>query len=285
MHFTLEGFDLPAAMACLIVVFGAAVGLGVLIHNIEVRKGHLDGRDRHGVGVGIGAALGFLGSTAGFLLGVLMLASVDHYNETKRTVDDEAFAYSAAFDSAAGLAPDDQAKIQRDLACLMRSVATNSWAATEAQSLAGSPNTHAWRARALSDAKSVDPKSTVQQSSLEKVLSETVDASTAGQKRLVAAASDLPVALWVLVYVSIFVLTFGLTTLLYPYPVLAVANLMGILILTAAMVWALSVFAEPFSQGDVVFISPRTLNAVIVRLEGTYPGSAWEPCEQLAPLR
>jgi len=151
---------------------------------------------------------------------------VDHYNETKRTVDHEAFAYSAAFDSAAGLAPDDQATIQRDLACLMRSVATNSWAATENQDLAGSENTHAWRARALSHVKGVEPKSTVQQKSLENLLSELVDASKAGQERLVAAASDLPVALWVLVYVSVFVLTFGLTALLYPYPVLAVANLM-----------------------------------------------------------
>jgi hypothetical protein len=51
------------------------------------------------------------------------------------------------------------------------------------------------------------------------------------------------------------------------------------------MVWALSVFAEPFSQGDGVFISPRTLNAVIVRVQGTYPGAAWAPCEQLTPVR
>ena len=51
------------------------------------------------------------------------------------------------------------------------------------------------------------------------------------------------------------------------------------------MVWELSMFAEPFSKGDGVFISPRTFNAVIVRLEGTYPGAVWAPCEQLAPLR
>ena len=122
----------------------------------------------------------------------------------------------------------------------------------------------------------------MQENSLGNLQSELVNASKSGQERLLAADSNLPAALWILVYISIFVLTLSLTLLLRPYPVLATTTLGAILILSTAMVWVLTAFAEPFSKDDGVYISPRALNAVMVRLQGTYPGPAWEPCEQLA---
>ena len=273
---------LPGALGILFVVFAIAVGLGLFIHRLEVRKGLIDNRDRRLVGDGMNGALGFLGGSAAFLLGVLMLASIDHYNATDDIVTQEALAYSAAYDSTAGLAATDKSKIQRDLVCLMRSVTTNSWAATQSEDLTGSENTHAWRARAIDDANAVEPKTTVQENSLGNLQSELVNASKSGQERLLAADSNLPAALWILVYISIFVLALALTLLLRPYPVLATTTLSAILILSTAMVWVLTAFAEPFTQDDGVYISPRALNAVMVRLQGTYPGPAWEPCEQLA---
>jgi hypothetical protein len=48
------------------------------------------------------------------------------------------------------------------------------------------------------------------------------------------------------------------------------------------MLWTLTTFDEPFNQGDGVYISPRALNAVMVRLQATYPGADWSPCENLA---
>lgn len=273
---------LPAALLTLFAVFAVAVGLGLFIHRIEVHKGLIDNRDRRLVGDGMNGALGFLGGSAAFLLGVLMLASIDHYNATDDIVTQEALSYSAAYDSTAGLPGQDKAKLQRDLVCLMRSVSTNSWAATQAEDLTGSENSHAWRARALEDANGVEPKTTVQENSLGNLQSELVNASKSGQERLLAADSNLPAALWILVYISIFVLTLALTLLLRPYPVLATTTLGAILVLSTAMVWVLTAFAEPFSKDDGVYISPRALNSVMVRLEGSYPGPAWEPCEQLA---
>lgn len=273
---------LPVALIVLFAVFAVAVGLGLIIHRIEVRKGLIDNRDRRLVGDGMNGALGFLGGSAAFLLGVLMLASIDHYNATEDIVTQEALAYSAAYDSTAGLAAADKSKIQRDLVCLMRSVTTNSWAATQSEDLTGSENTHAWRGRVIDDANAVEPKTTVQENSLGNLQSELVNASKSGQERLLAADSNLPAALWILVYISIFVLALALTLLLRPYPVLATTTLSAILILSTAMVWVLTAFAEPFTQDDGVYISPRALNAVMVRLQGTYPGPAWEPCEQLA---
>ncbi len=266
----------------LLLVFAAGVALGLLVYRLEERRGSLDERDGRGVSGGVGGALGFLGGAAAFLLGVLMLSSIDHYNTTDDIATGEALHYSAAFDGAAGLPSADRARIQRDLVCLMRSAATKSWAATRDQDLRGSQNSHAWRARALNDANTVVPTTKVQENSLSSVHSELLEASKAGQQRLLSAASNLPTALWTLVYVSIFVLTFSLTMLVRPYPVLAFSTLTAVVVLNIAMVWTLTLFAEPFSEHDGVYIAPRALNSVMVRMEGSYPGPAWEPCEELA---
>lgn len=275
---------LPVVLGCLAAVFTAAILLGLLIHKVAVRRGAVATGDWPLSGEGVGPAVGFITGSTAFLLGVLMLASLNHYNAAKDIVAQEALAYSAAFDGSEGLAPTDRSKIQRDLVCLIRSVATKSWAAAEHHDLTGSENTHAWRGRALTDANGADPKTRVEETSLATVHSELLNASKAGQQRLLAAEGDLPTPLWILVFVSIFLLTAFLTVLLqtHPVPILAVAVLAAVVTLGTAMITVLTMFAEPFSQGDGVFISPRALNAVMVRLEGTYPRADWGPCETLA---
>ncbi len=272
----------PLALVVLFLVFALAVGLGLLIHRAEIRRGIIDSRDRRLVGDGMNGALAFLGGSAAFLLGVLMLTSVDHYNATDDIVTAEALHYSSAFDATAGLAAPDQVKVQRDLVCLMRSVTTSSWKATQTEDLTGSEDTHAWRARTIGDANGIEPRSTVQENSVSTLHEELIEASRSGQERLLAADSDLPIVLWVLVYTGVFVLALVLTVLLRPYPVLAITTLSSILLLSSAMVWTLTAFAEPFTQDDGVYISPRALEAVMVRAEGSYPGPAWEPCEEQA---
>jgi hypothetical protein len=274
---------LPFVMGTLAVVVAAAIGLGLLLHARRDRRTEdVDAGDALG-GDGMAGAVGFIGGAAAFLLSVLMLASLDHYNATKAIAADEALAYSAAFDSSDGLAPADKEKVQRDLICLMRSVATNSWAAAERAELTGSKNTHAWRRRALSDANAAVTRTKAEEISLSTLQSKLISASDSGQQRLLAADSDLPLALWILVFVSIFVLVAILTALLrgHQNKTFAAVTLVAVLGLCTAMLWTLTTFDEPFTQGDGVYISPRALNAVMVRLQDTYPDSNWGPCETL----
>ena len=91
--------------------------------------------------------------------------------------------------------------------------------------------------------------------------------------------------LWLLVYVSVFLLVFVITLMLRPYPMLAAVSLGTILILSVAMVWVLTAFAKPFTPHDSVYIPPRAMNGVMVHLEQVYPGAAWAPCERLAPSK
>ena len=273
------------ALGSLVVVFGAAAGLGLLVHRLEVRRELIDGREGRLVSDGMGGAVGFLGGAAAFLLGVLMLASTDHYYATRNVVDTEAVAYAAAFNSAADLPAPDEARIQRNLVCLMRSVSTDSWEATAAGQLTGARNTQLWRAQVRDSVTAVEPKTAAQSNGLDQLQSALVEATKSGQQRLLEGDSDLPFVLWVLVYVSIFLLVFVITLMLRPYPVMAAVSLGAILILSVAMVWVLTAFAKPFTQDDSVFISPRAINGVIVQLEQAYPGDAWAPCERLAPAK
>lgn len=272
---------LTLVLVLLAVVFAAGIAAGLLIHRVHVRRA---GPDAPAGSDGMSGSVGFIGGAAAFLLSVLMLASLDHYNATKAIVADEALAYSAAFDSTDGLAPADQAKIQRDLVCLMRSVATNSWAAAQNADLSGSDNTHVWRLRASADADTVVTQTKAQENSLNILQSELINASKIGQQRLLAAEADLPLSLWLLVFFSIFALTAILVALLRSHQsrTLAVTALGAVIVLSTAMVLALTAFDQPFDKGDGVYISPRAINAVMVRMEGTYPGAAWAPCELLA---
>lgn len=270
------------ALLTLLLTFGSAIGLGLFIHRMEVRKSDLDRRERRLVGEGMSATLGFVGGAAAFLLGVLLLSALDHYRATDNVVTDEALAFSSAFDSAARLPDPHSEKIQRDLVCLMRSVATNAWAATEREDLGGSPNTKAWWVRTIADLDRVEPTTASQTVSLENLNTQLVEASKAAQHRYLASESELPLAMWLLVFVSIFVLVVTLTPLLVPYPALAAVALGATFAVTAGMVWVLTAFAQPFTRHDGVYISPASLVAVTERLQTYHPNAGWGPCEALA---
>ncbi len=262
-------------------MFAAGIGLGLLVHRAHAWRGVIDAADRRLAGEAISGAIGCLGGSAAFLLGVLMLASLSHFNATDDVVNQEALAYSAAFEGTVALAHDDQTNIRRDLVCLMRSVATSSWTATEAADPTGSENTHAWRTRALEDTNAVVPNTVAQENSLGTLQSELVEAAKAGQHRLLAARNDLPGPLWIVVYISIFLLTTALTVLLRPHPALAVTSLGAILLLSSAMVWTLTAFAQPFTK-DGIYLSPHAINDVMMRLQRAYPEADWGPCETLS---
>ena len=277
----MSSFTFPWAIGTLCAVFAAGVGAGMLVYRADARRAVIGAPDMKWVRDGISGAVGFLRSATAFLLGVLMLAALSHFNATDEVVNSEALAYSAAFDSTVALEPADQAKVRHDLVCLMRSVSTSSWIATEHQDATGSENTHAWRTRALRDANRVVPATKAQENTLATLQSELVQAAKAGQHRLLEATSDLPRPLWVVVYVSIFLLTMTLTVLLRPDPLLAVINLGGVLLLSSAIVWTLTSFAQPFTT-DGIYLSPHAINDVMVRLQSAYPEADWGPCETLS---
>ena len=273
---------LGPALLALVIVFILAVGLGFWVHRLERRRGLIERRDQPLVGDGISGALGFIGGSAAFLLGVLMLTSIDHFKATEEIARAEAIAYSAAFDATAAAPVELRPQIRRDLVCLMRSVVQDSWNASEANDLTGDENTHAWMIRAFATLTGVESERSFEQAAIGRVEDQLAEAMSAGQTRLLSARAPIPLPLWIVVYLSMFIVFLLVTVLLRPYPLLEFIALGSLFLLTAAMIWTLAAYQEPFNKHDGVYIAPEGLEAVMTRLQDAYPGPAWEPCERLA---
>ena len=211
-----------------------------------------------------------------------MMTSIDHFNATKEIVRDEALAYSAAFDATVAIPAEQQLLIRHDLVCLMQSVVRDSWNASEANDLTGDENTQAWMVRVFANLKGYSSEQATEQAAIDRVQDQLGEAMQAGQTRLLSATVFLPFPLWVVVYLSVFILLLVVTVLMRPNPLLQAVLLACMFLLSASMIWALVAFQKPFNKSDGVYIAPDALEAVMIRLRDVYPGPAWEPCERLA---
>ncbi len=267
----------------LVVTFGLGWLAAMRMARLETARGMIDKREGSLVADGAQGVLGFVGGASAFLIGVLMLASVDHFNATSEVANDEAIAYSAAFQNSVAL-PDPALQIvQRDLVCLMRSVATDSWNAATTGDLTGDRNSNAWRAKTVSDFGTIALASGGSSDALDAVASEVRDAAKFGQHRLLAGESTLPLAMWALLYLSLLVLTFLMTLMMRSYPLLLALCLGATFIVSAGMISVLVAFAEPFDTDTGVYISPRALESVLITAQESQPGAAWDSCERLSP--
>ena len=267
----------------LVVTFGLGWLAAMRMARLESARGMIDKREGSLVADGAQGVLGFVGGASAFLIGVLMLASVDHFNATSEVANDEAIAYSAAFQNSVAL-PDPALQIvQRDLVCLMRSVATDSWNAATTGDLTGDRNSNAWRAKTVSDFGTIALASGGSSDALDAVASEVRDAAKFGQHRLLAGESTLPLAMWALLYLSLLVLTFLMTLMMRSYPLLLALCLGATFIVSAGMISVLVAFAEPFDTDTGVYISPRALESVLITAQESQPGAVWDSCERLSP--
>lgn len=267
----------------LVVTFGVGWLVAMLIARLETARGMIDKREGSLVADGAQGVLGFVGGASAFLIGVLMLASVDHFNATSEVANEEAIAYSAAFQNSVALPDPARQIVQRDLVCLMRSVATDSWNAATTGDLTGDRNSNAWRAKTVSDFGTIALASGGSSDALDAVASEVRDATKFGQQRLLAGESTLPLAMWALLYLSLLVLTFLMTLMMRSYPLLLALCLGATFIVSAGMISVLVAFAEPFDTDTGVYISPRALESVLITAQESQPGAVWDSCERLSP--
>lgn len=267
----------------LVVTFGLGWLVAMRIARLETARGMIDKREGSLVADGAQGVLGFIGGASAFLIGVLMLASVDHFNATSEVANEEAIAYSSAFQNSVALPDPARQIVQRDLVCLMRSVATDSWNAATTGDLTGDRNSNAWRAKTVSDFGTIALASGGSSDALDAVTSEVRDAAKFGQQRLLAGESTLPLAMWALLYLSLLVLTFLMTLMMRSYPLLLALCLGATFIVSAGMISVLVAFAEPFDTDTGVYISPRALESVLTTAQESQPGAAWDSCERLSP--
>jgi hypothetical protein len=263
----------------LLVVSLAAIACARWTFRLEQRRGL--SRDHTMLDSGWDGAVGYASGAVAFLLGLMLFFSVSNFSTAQNVATDEAIAYAAAFDAAEALPETPREVIQRDLVCTMRATRTGSWVATSNHDLTGDENVTAWFERTTKDVNALDMSSEPSATFASEVRGAVARAGSAHQARLLSSEGELPAAVWVIIYLSIFVLIFMFAMTLFANPLLMTLALSATVLLTGAAIAALVMFAQPFSDPGIK-VQPTAISGVILRLQNANPGPIWDSCPVLA---
>jgi len=264
----------------LLLVAAAAVFAGHRVHQWAERTGRTESQSVGGDGMA--GVLGYTGAAVAFLLGLLLVFAVNDFTAASASATQEAVYAGSAFDSAADLPEASAREVQRDLVCLIRSTATDSWEAAASMDAMEAANTLEWRSRTLQDLAAI-PKGTAEaQATVDAVRGDIVAMTNLSQERLLLAPSDLPALMWVVLAIGIFCLLFPLAFMLDRNPVLWGIGIATTVLVTGAIVAALTFFSEPYDTTGGVAVTPVALQSVEKRLQAQYPSVDWSACPDLS---
>lgn len=258
------------------------VGLGILLGIIVVRLGHNhDPLDDTGfVADGLSATLGTVGGLLAFVLGFLVVFTLDNYTAAQDIASQEASAYSAAFEAAVLLPPERGEPIQRDLACLIDSVRTEGWFYAEGDRPTADDVIESWWVQTRIDLGLLPEAGALQEYAAETVYSSLAEARSLGEQRLLMNGSSVPGIIWIIIWLSITSLVTLTYVCLRNNTFILLTSISVLTVVIGVVLWALITFANPFSTSDGTAVEAEDLAATLVRLQDTYPtpASIWDPC-------
>ena len=273
-------WNLTLSEIVLVIVALLGVLVAYLVYAWESRRESK--RDLPLLDPGLGGVVQYVAGAVAFLLGLMLLFSVQHFSQAEDAATTEAVAYSAAFDISTVLPTAPSTKVQRDLVCLMRSTISGSWKSASNLDLTGDENTEAWYRRTLDAVDAAVVTGDNDKIALSKLSDELSNSAQHRQTRLLLAEGDLPLVIWIVIFLSIFALCFLVALSLITHPLFMWVSIGSTVVLTGGIIAALVMFAQPFSEPGVT-VQPSSLSGVLTRLEHVYPQpSLWEPCPTLA---
>jgi len=265
-------------VSCAILL--SAVGIGILVGLVITRlgRGHDPLDDTGFVADGLSATLGTIGGLLAFVLGFLVVFTLDNYTAAQDVASSEASAYSGAFEAAV-LLPQDQAEpVQRNIACLIEAVRTEGWFFREGDGPSVDDNVEQWWVTTRESLGTLTEPTPLQEYAVETVFSSLADARSLGEQRVLMNGSSIPPIIWVIIYIA-FAATVALTYVCLRYNSFILLSSIGLMtVVVGAVVWTLLTFANPFSTADGTAVRADDLTGTVERLRDTYPGPVWEPC-------
>ena len=226
-------------------------------------------------------ALAYVSGVLGIMLGLMLFFSVQVYEEVRQSARDEAVALADVYENADFFPATPADQLRRDTICLMRSVATDSWTSAQSGDLTGDENTAAWAAQARSSIADLPTRTSTQQEAQAQTMTAFQEAQNARQKRILSSVFSLPLIVWIVIDLGVFVFAALMMVSLPDRPRTALILIGACLLFTMGVVGALSMFATPFTHIGVS-VKPDDIEGALLRLEDIYPDQDWSPCERLA---
>lgn len=228
-------------------------------------------------------AIGFVGGTYGILLGLLLVFAVGHFVDTRQASRDEAVTAAALFTAVNPYPAENRDALRHSIVCFMRSAATDDWTAASVRDLTGSENTSAWMSRVQRQIEELPQDQPAEATNHYFVTEEILDVSKYRQLMLLYALPEIPMAIWVVVYVSAFVFLSLMVFHLGTRRKLARLAVVSTTLVLVAVIGALVLLDAPY-LGLGSALRPVAMDASLARLKDAYPEptSVWDDCGRLA---
>jgi hypothetical protein len=203
-----------------------------------------------------GASLGFIASSFGLLLGLLVVFATTHYSNARTEAQTEATAIVSMLDDLSGLSPAVAEPVQHDVVCYSRSVIGDDWPQMESGTGVESAET-----RTAGDAVRTAIHALPASPSASAAASKLTEAGAARQQLLFLAKPSIPIVLWVLIYLGAAVLVFLIASDLVARRETAIAGLACVVLMLSVVVGVLTTLDRPFSP--LARVEPTALKSAL----------------------
>ena len=226
--------------------------------------------------------LGFVGSAYGLLLGLLVVFAVGHYSDARHKAEDEATALVALHDAVDVYPRETKAPYRRDLLCYMNSVVVDDWPSMESGTSTESPKTLAWGDRLRAATRELPLSNDAEHVAYGRAVGFVTDAGKARQQLLFFTEPEIPTALWVVIYVGVFLMVLLIGTHYTDNPQGRLTALACMILLLTVVVAVLSMLDRPFGPG--VRVQPREMRQAIALVSAGHDDAAMQSCDA-GPVR
>lgn len=206
-------------------------------------------------------ALGFVASSYGLLLGLLVAFGTNHYADVRNQAQNEADSLLALWDTVTVYPPQIRDPARHDLICYMRAIRDDDWPSMERGSRAQSPRGVLFGDRLRATILDLPEDSSRESSAYGRAASLEIDADKSRQQLLFFTQSRVPAALWVVIYVGAFLLFLLITMHYAGRPPGRIVSLGSVVTLLTVVVVVLSALDQPYGAGARV--GPTALSHAI----------------------
>ena len=219
--------------------------------------------------------LGFVGSAYGLLLGLLVVFAVGHYSDARHQAEDEATSLVALHDAVDVYPRATRAPYRRELLCYMNSIVVDDWPSMEHGTSTESPQTLAWGDRLHAATRDLPLSNDQEHAAYGRALGLVTDAGKSRQRLLFFTQPEIPTALWVVIYVGVFLMVLLIATHYTDSPGRLTA-LASMTLLLTVVVAVLSMLDRPFGPG--VRVQPSEMRQAIALVSAGHTEVALQSC-------
>lgn len=229
--------------------------------------------------------IAFISGAVGILLGLLLSISVSNYQEVQNSVKEYGSSATAAYETAAVFNPEEEALIRHDLICTVNAFISHDWAVASGTTSDGSTQANLWMSKLNSniDGLSIDTLNQTQAYPI--LLQSTLDMGHWRQSVLLTSMENIPVVIWIVIFVSIYLLAFLLTLHLADRRGLSRLSFGVAYIALAVTIFALTVLDYPLNDfGTGPAVSSELLVDILKTADFNIPESVIATCPSLPAL-